>query len=115
MIKKSVLKEISDSSLTTIYTVPTGKATELCMVWVTNPDSGNKDFHLEVYSKKADASIVVLDDYPMNDKDILQLGGTENTFVVMYEGDSIKAQGSSNSNFKVLLSIKEHNDVIQGG
>lgn len=118
MIKKSVLKGVvatNGSELTTLYTVPTGKKAELVMVWITNPDSGNRDFHLEIYNSVEDETIVVLDDYPLNDREILQLGGTANSFVILYQGDTIKARGSNNSNFKVVLSIIEHNHIVDGG
>ena len=117
MIKKSAIAELSDdsNSPTTIYTVPDGKQSEIVMVWVTNPDSSNKQFHLEFYNASADTTTVLFDGYTINQKDFLQIGGQAQTFVMMQEGDKLKGYGNSNSNFKVIVSCLEHNVIIQGG
>lgn len=113
MIKRSSVTEVSSTEMTTLYTVPEGVRTELVMLWITNPDTVNKNFHLEFYNSSSDTTIVLLDDYKVNQKDFVQIGGLENTFVIMNEGDKLKATGSSNSNFKVVLSFKEHNNIVQ--
>ena len=115
MIKKSSVSIISDSELTTVYTVPNGKTCELVMVWITNPDTTNKTLRLDFYDKSLDTSVTILEDYQVNQKDFVQIGGTENSFVVMKEGDKLMAQGSHNSNFRLILAMKEHNSIIQGG
>lgn len=115
MIKKSVIKEISDSEFTTVYTVPRGKKTELVMLWVTNPDSTNKTLEFGFYNSSEDDTVIILDDYTVNQKDFIQIGGLENTFVILEEFDSLVAKGSNNSNFKIIAAMKEYNSIIQGG
>ncbi len=115
MIKKSVVGIISDSEMTTVYTVPNGKTCELVMLWITNPDSTNKTIEVEFYNKSDDATVTILDDFRVDQKDFIQIGGTENSFVIMSEGDKLRAQGSNNSNFKLIAALKEHNSIVQGG
>lgn len=115
MIKKSAVAVISDSEFTTVYTVPNGKSCELVMIWITNPDSTNKTLELDFYDKSNDVQIHLLEDYVVNQKDFVQIGGTENSFVIMQEGDKLLAKGSNNSNFRIVASMKEHNVMIQGG
>lgn len=117
MIKKSSVTEIGVGSenTTTIYTVPNGKSAEVVMIWITNPDTTNKNLHLEFYNASADATVTLLDDFQVNQKDFIQIGGMANTFVIMKENDKLQAYGSSNSNFKIVASYIEHNDIIQGG
>lgn len=117
MIKKSTVGIIGTDSAnpTTIYTVPNGKKTEIVMVWITNPESASKGFHLEFYNASEDASVVLLDGYSVSQKDFAQLGGTANTFVMMQEGDKLEAYGETGSNFKVIVSFIEYPDLIKGG
>lgn len=115
MIKKSVIKEISDSEYTTVYEVPRGKKSELVMLWITNPDSNNASLELGFYNSSEDTTITILDDYTVNQKDFIQIGGLENTFVILEEFDSLVAKGSSNSTFKIVAAMKEYNSIIQGG
>ena len=115
MIKKSTITALVPLVETTLYTVPSGKGSELVMLWLSNPDTNNKGLTLKAYNSSTDSSVTILEDYTVNSKDFVQIGGTENSYIVMAEGDKILATGASNSAFTIVCSFKEHNNIIQGG
>jgi len=115
MIRKSIVKSLAPEVITDLYEVPTGKKSEIRMIWITNPDSTNRNIELDFYDASEDETIIILEDYQLNQKDILQLGGDYNTFLCMKEGDKLMAEGQTNSNFTFIISVVEEPDIIQGG
>ena len=112
MIRKS--KALSSTpTLQTIYTVPNGKKTEWCMLWVSNISGSNGSFDVTYYNKEADATIVFFADHVLSAKDFFQIGGNQNEIVMMYEGDYI--QISSTQPMTSLISLIEYDDIIKGG
>jgi len=115
MIKKSTLTSLTPLVETAVYTVPQGKKSELVMIWISNPSANNRKITLKAYNSSADMSISILEDFAIALHELKQIGGTENTFVMMEEGDKILATGSTGSTFSVVCAVKEYNDIIQGG
>ena len=85
------------------------------MVWMTNPGNTNKKLELNYYSAASGQTIKLLEDFTIDQKDIVQLGGTENTFVCMQEGDYLEAEGATGSDFTIIVSYVESSSVIKGG
>ena len=112
MIKKSLAKHLTPEVMTDLLVVPTGKRIEVVMIWATNPGTSNKKLELDMYNKENDETIVLLDDYTINSKGILQLGGDYNTFVCMQAGDKLMAEGNNNSNFTIIVSYIEREDLF---
>lgn len=98
-----------DDTTVTLYTVPDHKIAEWVLLYVSNPGENNDDFHLEFYDASEDSTIIILDEYRIDRKDFFRIGGEPFAFVMMEEGDQIKAFGDNNSNFSVLVSVIEHN------
>ena len=113
--KRSLGASGIDDTVVTIYTVPDRKMAEWVLLYVTNPSENNDDFHLEIYDSSENATITILDEYLLDAKDFLVIGGDANSFVMLEEGDQIKAHGDSNSNFSVLISVIEHNATAVRG
>ena len=112
MIKKSSALTTT-TSLQTIYTVPNGKRAEWKMLWLSNVSGSNGTFDVTYYNKANDATFAFFDDHTLSAKDFFQIGGEYYEFVTMREGDYI--QISASQAMTAVVSVIEHNDVIQGG
>jgi hypothetical protein len=112
MIKKSSALTTT-TSLQTIYTVPNGKRAEWKMLWLSNVSGSNGTFDVTYYNKANDATFAFFDNHTLSAKDFFQIGGEYYEFVTMREGDYI--QISASQAMTAVVSVIEHNDVIQGG
>ena len=112
MIKKSSALTTT-TSLQTVYTVPNGKRAEWKMLWVSNVSGSNGNFDVTYYNKENDVTFSFFDDHTLSAKDFFQIGGEYYEFVTMREGDYI--QISASQAMTAVVSVIEHNDVIQGG
>ena len=92
---------------TAIYTVPPNKKAEWVHAYITNVSGANGTINMSVNG------FVLLDAYAVSSKDFKDIGGTENTFVVLQAGQTITA--SSTQSMTLVVSIIEYNDIIQGG
>lgn len=92
---------------TAIYTVPTGKKAEWVHAYITNVSGSNGTVNMSVNG------FDLLTDYTISSKDFKDIGGNENTFVFLDTGQTITA--SSTQSMSLIVSIIEHNDIIQGG
>lgn len=92
---------------TAIYTVPTGKKAEWVHAYITNVSGSNGTVDMSVNG------LVLLEDYSISSKDFLDIGGNENTFVFVEAGQTITA--SATQSMTLIVSVIEHNDIIQGG
>lgn len=113
MIKKSFGLSLTPEVLTDIYTVPEGARTEWTLLYVTNPGSNNKAIEVDYYNAASDSTIVILDGYIINAKDFLKIGGNYTDFIILNENDKIQVRGETGSNFSVLVSVIEHNNIVQ--
>ncbi len=112
MIKKSFGGALTSTS-TTYYTVPNGKKTEWTLLYVMNTSGSNETVNVDFYDSSADATLSILNDFQVSSKDFLKLGGGTTDFIILEEGDQIKAD--SNHACSLLISVIEHNSIIQGG
>ena len=92
---------------TAIYTVPSNKKAEWVHAYITNVSGANGTIDMSVNG------FVLLDDYAISSKDFKDIGGNENTFVFLDAGQTITA--SATQSMTLIVSIIEHNDIIQGG
>ncbi len=113
MIKKSFGQTLTPDVLTGVYTVPEGVRAEWCLLYITNPDGNNKAIEIDYYNALTDTTMSILDGYIIDAKGFFKLGGGYNEFIILNEGDKIQALGETGSNFSVLLSVIEENNIIQ--
>lgn len=92
---------------TAVYTVPTGKKAEWVHAYITNVSGSNGTIDMSVNG------FVLLDDYTVSAKDFKDIGGTINSFVILTEGQTITANATQS--MTLVVSIIEHNNIIQGG
>jgi len=112
MIKKSFGGALTGTS-TTYYTVPTGKKAEWTLLYIMNTSGSNETVNVDFYDASTDSTLSILNDFQISSKDFLKLGGGTTDFVILEEGDQIKAD--SNHACSLLISVIEYNDIIQGG
>lgn len=112
MIKKSV-GAVLTTTLTDVYTVPNSKKAEWVMLYVTNTSGSTATFDVDYYDASESTSFPIFDGYSLSAKNFFQIGGDYNEFIYMQAGDKIKA--SSSAPMTLLVSLIEHNDIIQGG
>ena len=90
-----------------LYTVPVGKKAEWVHAYITNVSGSNGTVDMSVNG------FVLLNDYTVSAKDFKDIGGTINSFVMLEAGQTITA--SATQSMTLVVSIIEHNDIIQGG
>ena len=112
MIKKTFGGALT-TTLTDIYEVPAGKKAEWVMLYITNTSGSTATFDVSFYDSSAATALTVFDGYSLSSKEFFQIGGEYNEFIFMEEGDKIQA--SSSASMAILVSLKEYNDIIQGG
>ena len=92
---------------TSLYTVPAGKKAEWVHAYITNVSGSNGTITMSVNG------FTLLDGYTVTAKDFVDIGGTINSFVLLDEGQTITA--SATQSMTLVVSIIEHNNIIQGG
>ena len=112
MIKKTFGGALT-TTLTDIYEVPTGKKAEWVMLYVTNTSGSTETFNVQFYDASETTTLDVFSGYSLSSKEFFQIGGEYNEFIFMEEGDKIIASASASAT--LLVSVKEYNDIIQGG
>ena len=112
MIKKSFGGALT-TSYATIYEVPNGKKAEWVLLYVVNDTGSTSDFSVRLYKAEADATIQIFDEKSLSDGEFFKIGGGFNEFIMLAEGDRVEAVDGSG--MTLLMSVVEHNDIIQGG
>jgi len=112
MIKKSFGGQLT-TSYTTIYEVPQGKKAEWVLLYVVNDSGSTSDFSVRMYNAAADTNIQIFDDKSLSDGEFFKIGGGYNEFIMLAEGDRVEALDGNG--MTLLMSVIEHNDIIQGG
>ena len=101
------------TSYTTIYEVPQGKKAEWVLLYVVNDTGSTSDFSVRLYKAAADTNIQIFDDKSLSDGEFFKIGGGYNEFIMLAEGDRVEALDGNG--MTLLMSVIEHNDIIQGG
>ena len=112
MIRKSYGAVLTGTSQT-LYTVPNGKSAQWVLMYITNTSGSNGTVEVDYYNAEQDSTFSILEGYTITAKDLFQIGGTINAFIMMREGDSISA--FSTQQMTMLMSFIEENAIIQGG
>jgi len=112
MIRKSYGAVLTGTSQT-VYTVPVGKSAQWVLMYLTNTSGSNGTVEVDYYNAEQDSTFSILEGYTITAKDLFQIGGTINAFIMMREGDSISAFATQQ--MTMLVSLIEENNIIQGG
>jgi hypothetical protein len=112
MIKKTFGAALT-TSYQTIYEVPIGKKTEWVLLYVTNTSGSTSGFSVRMWNEEAQAYMTVFDDYSLSSNEFFKIGGSENEFIMLKEGDRVEALDGAG--MTLLMSVIEYNDRIKGG
>jgi hypothetical protein len=112
MIKKSFGLPLT-STYQTIYTVPSGKKAEWVLLYVTNTSGSTSSFDVRIWNEEQQVYLQMFDGYSLSANDFFKIGGGENEFVMLSEGDHIEALDGAG--MTMMISVIEYNDVIKGG
>ena len=112
MIKKTFGLPLS-ASYQTLYEVPAGKKAEWVLLYVTNTSGSTSDFSVRYWNNEASSYLTIFDDYSLSANEFFKIGGGDNEFIALKEGDKIEALDGNG--MTALVSIIEYNDIIQGG
>jgi len=112
MIKKTVVTSLTPTKAT-YYTTPIGKRTSWVMMWVSNTSGSNSSISVYYYNKETDTEIPFFSNYPVNSKTFVDVGGQVHEFIILDEGDEIRALCSQSST--AIFSLIENNNIIRGG
>jgi len=110
--KRSVGTELT-STLTDIYEVPANKRAEWLLLFITNTSGSTENFDVTYYNAAASASLAILDGKSLSSKDVFQIGGGFNEFIMMEAGDKIQASATHAAT--ILISVIEHNATAVRG
>ena len=112
MIKKSFGLPLT-TSYQTVYTVPNGKKAEWVLLYVTNTSGSTSSFSVRYYNAEAAQTLTMFNGYSLAASEFFKIGGGENEFIMMKEGDYIEALDGAG--MTMMISVIEHNDINKGG
>lgn len=97
---------------TTLYTVPQGIRAEWVLVYATDTGGSTTNFSVDYYSKEADETLTILNEYSLGSNDFFKVGGEVNAFIILKAGDKIKARCATNDAVTLLISVIEYPDLF---
>jgi hypothetical protein len=114
MIKKTYANTLTTTEQT-LYEVPLGRKAQWAMLYATNISHTTKNFNVKIYKSAQSTTLTLFDEFKVNPKEFFKIGGGENEFVMLEEGDKVLVTGSANDSITLVLSLVEYNDIVKGG
>lgn len=105
MREYSVGTILTDTTKTTIYTVPTGYYAKWNLCYVVNHSGNNKAIDVIWYDASTNQEYYILDGYILTATQFVKFDG--GAFVVLEEGDQIRAQGEVGSLFHLVNTVEQ--------
>jgi hypothetical protein len=100
MREYSVGTILSNTTKTTIYTVPVGYYAKWNLGYVVNHSGNNKTIDLVWYDSSENKEFYVLDNYTLSPTQFVKFDG--GAYVVLEEGDEVRAQADSSATFHLI-------------
>jgi hypothetical protein len=104
MRSHSVGTNLVANTKTTLFTVPTRNIALWKVLYVHNASTSSKNCSVWWYDKSENTEISVILDYPITAKNYFLLDG--NAYVVLDEGDEIRAKSETGSATTVLITVE---------
>jgi len=95
---------LTDTTKTTIYTVPVGYYAKWNLAYATNHSGNNKFIDVLWYSLLTNTEYYILDNYVISPTQFIKFDG--GAYVVLEEGDQIRAQAESGSVFHLVNTLE---------
>lgn len=91
---------------TTVYTVPTGYYAHWNLAYAVNHTGNNKYIDIIWYDASTNSEFYVLDNYVLSPTQFIKFDG--GAYIVLEEGDQVRAQGEAGSSMNVLNTFELH-------
>jgi hypothetical protein len=104
--KISVGGELTASTKTTVFTVPTKNTAQWSLLFLSNHTGNNKWVSAWWYDVSANTEIRIIDATNVDAKKYIQFGGGDGVYVVLEEGDEIRLQSESGSAFSYVATME---------
>ena len=96
---------LTDTTKTTIYTVPTGYYSKWNLCYVVNHAGNNKTIDVVWYDASTTTEYYILDNKSISPTEFIKFDG--GAFVVLEEGDQIRAQAETGSVFHLVNTFEQ--------
>jgi hypothetical protein len=101
----SVGRNLVANTKTTLFTVPTRQIAKWSLAHISNHTGSNKYVSLWWYDKSENTEVVIIDQYSLDARKILQFGGS-GLFVTLEEGDEIRITSETGSAMSVTITVE---------
>jgi hypothetical protein len=109
----SVGKNLVANTKTTVFVVPTRQIAKWSLAHISNHTGSNKYVSLWWYDKSENTEVVIIDQYSLDAKKILQFGGS-GLYVALDEGDEIRITSETASAMSVTITLElESTSAVQ--
>lgn len=101
----SVGKNLTANTKTTLFTVPTRQIAKWGLAHISNHTGSNKFVSLWWYDKSENTEVVIIDQYSLDARKILQFGG-QGLYVALEEGDEVRITSETGSSMSVTVTFE---------
>lgn len=101
----SVGRNLTANTKTTLFTVPTRQIAKWNLTHISNHTGSNKYVSLWWYDKSENTEVVIIDQYSLDARKILQFGGN-GLYVVLEEGDEVRITSETGSSMSVTVTFE---------
>ena len=95
---------LTDTTKTTIYTVPTGYYAKWNLAYAVNHSGNNKFIDVLWYDASTNTEYYILDNYVISPTQFIKFDG--GAYVVLEEGDQVRAQAEASSVFHLVNTLE---------
>lgn len=101
----SVGRNLTANTKTTLFTVPTRQVVKWNLAHISNHTGSNKYVSLWWYDKSENTEVVIIDQYSLDARKILQFGGN-GLYVTLEEGDEVRITSETGSAMSVTVTFE---------
>jgi len=105
MRSHSVGVNLVANTKTNLFTVPTRQIAKWSLAHISNHTGSNKYVSLWWYDKSENTEVVIIDQYSLDARKILQFGGS-GLYVCLDEGDEIRVTSETGSSMSVTITVE---------
>ena len=103
--KISIGGQLTASSKTTVFTVPTKNVAVWSLLFLSNHTGNNKWVSAWWYDASTNTEVRIIDSTSVDAKKYIQFGG-DGIYVVLEENDEIRLQSESGSDFSYIATVE---------
>lgn len=104
--KLSAGGQLTPSTKTTVYTVPARNTAIWSLLFLSNHTGNNKWISAWWYDASANIEVRIIDETNVDAKKYIQFGGGEGVYVVLEQGDEIRLQSETGSDFSYIATVE---------